>query len=403
MNYEKYKKKENENKLQHTLRLVGYKLEDKEDLDWSEIVEYCNLNGSGESLRKAMQHKEFGAYTIYKEIVKNQANNLDQEILDKITSEKIELKKEKQKIRDLRSGINEKIRLESRKEAILEEIRYYLKDVRPFPIPDYKELKTKNTIMIGGVADVHFGKEFIIEGINGDALNIYNEEIFYKRMENLFSQYVKIINEKSIKTMYFCDLGDGIEGILRQKALSYVKYGITESAIKYGNFMASWLLKLSKYVNIEYYGCKGNHTEYRILNSKSGDFPKENAQYIIDEIIRISLINVNRFNWHETKGLQYIQANGYNLFATHGQDEKGNLISSVINYKEIYGVNADLMITGHLHNSKQETASLHTKIIQFPSVIGIDDYSLKLKKTAKPEGKVILIEDGNLINMDILI
>jgi hypothetical protein len=86
--------------------------------------------------------------------------------------------------------------------------------------------------------------------------------------------------------------------------------------------------------------------------------------------------------------------------ATHGQNER-DLVKSAKEYKEIYDVKADLMISGHLHNSKQETASLHTKCIQFPSLIGIDDFSMKIKKTAKPEGKAILKKGKRLSNIDI--
>ena len=83
-----------------------------------------------------------------------------------------------------------------------------------------------------------------------------------------------------------------------------------------------------------------------------------------------------------TKGLQYVDINGYKVLATHGQNEK-NLIRSVKEYKEIYDIKVDLMITGHLHNSSQNTASLHSKIIQFPSIVGIDDFSISFTRLLK--------------------
>ena len=396
MNFERY---EGETKTEYLLRLVGYKLDDKsKDIDWQDIVDFCGLEVHRDVLRKAMQPSDFGAYAIYKYMLENDIE--DSDILTKLEEKHLEVKKDIQKLRDLRTGENERIRNQARKEAILEEIRYYLKDIKPYDIPDYKELKQGSTKMIGAIADAHFGKELCIEGLEGDKLNVYNEFVFYERTENLFNEYVQIINEEGISKLYFADLSDGVEGLLRNTALQYVKYGITESAIKYGNYMASWLNKLSEYVEIDYYGCKGNHMEYRILNGKSGDFGKENAQYIIDEIIRLSLINNKRVKVNPTKGLQYIDVDGYKVLATHGQEEK-NLINSVKEYKEIYDVKIDLMISGHLHNSRQETVSLHSKVVQFPSLIGIDDFSMKLKKTAKAEGKAILIKGKRFINIDI--
>jgi len=396
LNFERY---EGENKTEYLLRLVSYKLEEKStDIDWQDIVDFCSLEVHRDVLRKAMQPSEFGAYAIYKYMLENDVE--DSEVLIKLEEKHLEIKKDIQKLRDLRTGDNERIRNQARKEAILEEIRDYLKDVKPHHIPDFKMLKNGKTSMIGATADAHFGKELCIEGLEGDILNVYDEFVFYERMENLFNEYVQIIKEEEISKVYFFDLSDGIEGLLRNTALQYVKYGITESAIKYGNYMASWLNKLSEYVEIDYYGCKGNHMEYRILNGKSGDFGKENAQYIIDEIIRLSLINNNRVTVNPTKGLQYVDVDGYKVLATHGQEEK-NLINSVKEYKEIYGVKIDLMISGHLHNSKQETASFHSKVVQFPSLVGIDDFSMKLKKTAKAEGKAILLKGKRFINIDI--
>ena len=213
-------------------------------------------------------------------------------------------------------------------------------------------------------------------------------------------EYVDIIETEGISKLTYFELSDSVEGILRISALQYIKYGLTEATVKYARFMANWLNELSRYVEIDYYACLGNHNEIRPLSSKSGEFNKENMQYVIDEIIKAYLINNNRVKINETKGIQYVDIDGYKILATHGQDEKC-LVNSVKEYKEMYDIKFDLMISGHLHNSKQETASLRTKIVQFPSIIGVDSYSVKLKKTAKAEGKMILVKDKRFINIDI--
>ena len=123
-------------------------------------------------------------------------------------------------------------------------------------------------------------------------------------------------------------------------------------------------------------------------------------EIIISEILKISLINNNRVNIMGNSQIQYADLDGFKVLATHGQNEN-NLINSVKEYKEIYDVKVDLMLSGHLHNTKSDTASMHTKVIQFPSIMGIDEYSIKLKKTAKAEGKVILKKNGRLIQIDI--
>jgi predicted phosphodiesterase len=394
-----YLRRKNELDIEYLLRLVGIKLDEKpSDLEWQDIVEFTDLNCHYDSLRKAMQPDIYGAYAIYKYLMES---GMDSDSLSKLDEKIKETKIEIQKLRDLRSGYNEKeIRGVARKEALLEEIRYYIKDLQPVNVPDYQPLQESEIVGLFGVADAHYGKELYIEGFNGEPLNVYNPEIFEQRMWRLLNEYVAIIEEKKIKEIKFFELSDSIEGILRISGLQHIKYGITQSSIKYAHFMGEWLNELSKYVIVDYYACLGNHCEIRPLGSKSGDFPKENMQYVIDELLSLILINNDRVTINPTKALQYVDVGGMKVLAAHGQEEK-NLINSVKDYKDIFQIDIDLMISGHLHNSKQETASLHTKVVQFPSIVGIDSFSMKLKKTAKAEGKVILRENNRFTNIDI--
>lgn len=394
----KFLREEKESTIDYLLRLVGFIVDDKSrDIDWGDIVEYTGLQCHPDSLRKAFQPKEYGAYAIYKHMLDKGVSGED--IIRQLEQKKLELKKETIKFRDLRNGENERIRNLSRREAVIEEIQFAIDKLQPFERKEIVRAGNSKTTMICGIADAHFGKELAIEGFNGEMLNVYNEEIFYDRMWELLENYIEVIKEEDIKVVTFVDLSDGIEGILRYSVLQNLKYGAIESAIIYANFLATWLDEFSRYVEIDYYSCLGNHSETRILNSKSGELAKENLQYVIDEVIRLRLVNNDRVKMNETKSIQYIDANGFKILAVHGQQES-NLVSSVKEYKEIYNIQVDLMISGHLHNSKQETASLRTKVIQFPSMIGIDDFSMKIKKTAKAEGKAILIKNNRFTNID---
>jgi len=64
----KYLKFDNENDFDYLFRLVGLKLEQSADLDWEEIVELTGLEIANDTLRKAMQPKEIGAYWVYKKM-----------------------------------------------------------------------------------------------------------------------------------------------------------------------------------------------------------------------------------------------------------------------------------------------------------------------------------------------
>jgi predicted phosphodiesterase len=396
------KKREDEDNLDYLLRLSGYILEEKtKDFDWKDLVELSGLSVHPDVLRKSMQPKDFGAYAVYKHMLKKEVKPDAIETLEqKIKESKIEI----QKLRDLRNGYNEtQIRKEARKEAILEELKLFIDGMERFEVPEFKKIpEDNNKKLICGVADAHFGKELVIKGLMDETINVYNEEIFQERMWNLLNEYIEVVIDEGISKVTFVDLSDSINGILRQTDLMYAKYGILESSIKYAYFMAEWLNKFSEYVEIDYYACKGNHNEARVLNGKSGEFNQENTQIVIDEMLKLALSNNVRIKINPTRDLQYINIDGFKLLATHGQNEN-NLVSSVKEYKEIYDVDIDLLIAGHLHNSRSETVSLHSKVIQFPSIIGVDDFSMKIKKTAKAEGKAILLKGNKMYNIDIVL
>lgn len=393
MNYER---KGFESDLDYLFRLVEIKMEvNPQDLDWADIVEFTKLGCHPDSLRKACQPKGYGAYAVYKTLKDNKADYTSEEL-----ERKQQLKIDLQKVRDENTSLNEKLRNISRKDHIIEQVKIAYLDLKPIDIPIFELQFNSGLVAIGGIADCHFGKELVIKGFNGEPINVYNEEVFMSRMWRLLEEYIDIIKTEKIEKMNFFDLGDGIEGILRISGLQAIKYGIVESTIKYSQFLATWLNELSKHVEIDYYGTLGNHSEIRPLGTKSGDFAKENMEIIITEFLRAYLVNNDRIKINDNSGLQYVNVDSLGILATHGQNES-NLINSVQAYKDIYGVKIDLMLSGHLHNSKMETASLNTKVIQFPSIIGIDEYSMKLKKTSKAEGKMIIKKGKRLINIDI--
>lgn len=393
-----YKRLSDEERDDYIWRICSGKDNGIYDLTWDDVG--CILNSElDESFGSSKWRKNYQMMKKGFDRAIASGADIEEQLLE-LQQTEYRIKQEKTKIQTLKLAINESDRNKARAELFLEEVRIAIENAKEFPVPDFKPLAEQKVHAIGGVADAHFGKEIVINGLMGEPINVYNEDVFYDRMWELQRVYLEIIQEEGLSKISFFDLSDGIEGVLRISGLQHIKYGIVESSILYAKFMATWLNALSEFVEIDFYGCLGNHNEIRPLASKSGDFPKENTQYIVDELIKAHLQNNDRITIHNTKGLQYVDVDGYKVLATHGQDERG-LVNSVIQYKEIYGVDIDLMISGHLHNSKQETVSLHTKCVQFPSLVGIDDYSMKLKKTANAEGKMILVKGSRFINIDI--
>lgn len=74
-----------------------------------------------------------------------------------------------------------------------------------YPLSDYTKLGRK--VGITGFADAHFGKEFIIHGLNGEIINQYNEDVFKERMWAFQEELIYIIIKEELTELKFFMVG----------------------------------------------------------------------------------------------------------------------------------------------------------------------------------------------------
>jgi hypothetical protein len=390
------KRKEDENNFDYKVRLCISKLNKEIDLDWSEIIDLLQLECSPDHLRKL-------SYA-YKEMSENLHNKKlesveDDEFLGKLTQKKLELQKERVKLQAEKTEINKWIREQGRSELFYEKYLNILSTRKLPSVPNYRISEINNDFdWVLNFADMHYGKEVKIHGLEDEILAEYSVEIFERRMWDLLNQTIHKIEKENIQHLNVFNLGDSIDGILRMSQLQLIQLGIMDSQMGFADFMVIWLNELSRYANIDYYSTQGNHDEIRPLGSSKGEFPNENVGRLINWHLERMLVDNKNITIHKNKPLQYVDIVGTKILATHGQDEK-NLENSIRDYTTTYGKKIHMLLTGHLHNTNTKTVGMdgmqNIEFYQHPSICGIDDYSLKLKKTA-PAGAVLMkIERGN--------
>lgn len=389
MSYD-YRQKENEPFIEWKHRLITAKLEKQIDLDWSEIVDILGLECSGDHLRKT-------AYGIYETLtyfeMKQTEEVTDNDLLDKLTQKQLELQKERVKLQSEKNEINKWIREQGRSELFYEKYLDNLSKRQLPKVPDYIIPKQVNDFdWVLNFADIHYGKEVKIYGLEDEILAEYNIKIFERRMWDLLNQVIHKIEKENIKHLNVFNLADSIDGILRMSQLQAIQLGIVDSQIGFADYIATWLNELSKYTYVDYYSCQGNHDEIRPLGSSKGDFPHENSEKIITWHLQKVLADNTNITIHKNKSLQYVDIVGTKVLATHGQDEK-NLENSIKDYVNVYGKPIHLMFTGHLHSTHNKAVGMsglqNIEFYQSPSICGIDEYSVKLKKVA-PSGAIMM-------------
>lgn len=310
--------------------------------------------------------------------------------------EKRELEKERKKLQTEKLEYNKWLREEARDEMLRESIETSICSLPSLDVlPEYKITTRRNDgAWILAFGDAHYGAEFEIRGLYNELINAYSPEIFEARMLELLRRVIEVVDKEDIDELYVFDLGDQIDGMLRISQLMKLRFGVVESTIRYAEYMSNWLNELSQHVNVHYRQCSGNHSELRLINNKKNTFEKENMAAVIYHYIKMRLANNPRFDIDDNPtGMIFETLAGNNVLAFHGESK--DLEATLKDFVQIYGIDIDILIAGHLHHSYSETVGINVDVMRTPSLIGIDDYSLKLHKTSNAGATLFKIEDGD--------
>lgn len=353
---------------------------------WKDVCDILNELTNNDYNESAYRKK----YQIFEKMLSaNQTRfaSIDSQ-LEEINIQKRELEKERKKLQTEKLEYNKWLREDARDELITEKIVEAITSLTPLEIPKRIERSHSNKEYLLVFGDEHYGVEFELEDIFGRIINSYSPEIFEDRMWELQDYVIEIIEDKGIDTLHIFSMGDFCDGVLRVSQLNKLKYGVVESTIKYANFISEWINMLSKFVNIKFYMTNGNHSELRMLGQPKGTFTEDNMGEIVAEFIKCRLSNNPNFTFiSNPTGNIYAQIACFPILGIHG--EVKDMEKALREYSSIYDVPISYLIAGHLHHSKKEEIGMNTEVINVPSIIGTDPYSLSLRKVSAPGAKLL--------------
>ena len=371
------------------------------DLTWPEIAtEFNNAYREDETcfFDASAYRKKYRNYLDAYEQLFSKEQFTTQQASDYV-DQKRELQKLKTQIQTEKLEYNKWLREEARDELICEKICNEIKSARALDIPEPIVVDKPSRSAVLAFGDEHYSAEFIIYGLHGEIINSYSPEIFEQRMWDLFYRIIEIIQKEELTTLYVFALGDFTDGILRCGQLMKLRYGVVESTVKYANFIANWLNELSKYVKVKYQMCYGNHSELRMLGQPKGTFKEENTGMFVREMIKVYLENNPNFEMLiNPTGLIFDNIEGLNVLGIHG--EVRNMENAIKDFSNTYNTNIHVLLGGHMHHYKAETVGVNKDVINVPSIIGIDDYSMSLNKTSNPGAVLFCIEENKGVTLE---
>jgi len=387
-----FKKLENENFHQYIWRMDEL-VQSGKYKNWKEITSFVNMELFGEdesqyrdesAYRKAVKYArdfyEAGVFGVGED-----------EYYKKLQNEKREIQKVKAQVQTEKLEYSRWLREEARDELITEKICDAILSLTPLDIPQYIHPIHNPRSYVLAFGDEHYGVEFELKGLFGEILNAYSPEIFENRMWDLFNQTVEIIQKENIDTLNVFSMGDFSDGILRTSQLMKLRYGVVDGTIKYADFISNWLNELTKYVRVKYQSTNGNHTELRMLGQPKGTFTEDNMGKVVSEFIKVRLKDNPNFTYIENPtGYIYEELADCPVLGIHG--EVKNMGNAIKELSSIYRIRIQYLLAGHLHHNKAEEVGVNQEVINIGSIIGIDDYSLTLRKTSNASAKMLVFE-----------
>lgn len=383
----------NETEDETLMRIGSAKRDGFLDATWVEIADWFNATfrqDETEYRSESAYRKKFKNFIDAKDILVKQ-NAIENGASNELNVKLRELEKAKIKLQTEKLEYNRWLREEARDELITEKIIDAIKQYNSLITPEPITINKSPRSAILAFGDEHYGTEFTIYGLRGDIINSYSPEVFEQRMWTLFYKVLDIIEKEDLTVLYIFALGDFTDGILRCSQLMKLRYGVVEGTVKYANFISNWLNELSKYVKIKYQMTYGNHSELRMLGQPKGTFKEDNTGLFVREMINARLENNPNFEMIvNPTGLIFDTIEGFNTLAIHG--EVRNMENAIKDFSNTYNTDIRILIGGHMHHYKAETVGINREVINVPSIIGIDDFSMSLNKTSNPGATFLIIE-----------
>lgn len=359
------------------------------DLDWQEIIDKYGLDIHYDTLRKATQTIFGGAFVSEYFKSKEAINKDDDSYLAEIRAEKQELRKERQKLFDERTGLNKLLREQARCENDLEYLKKLISErsfscLKPHTI---QQTESDNDLFIC-VSDFHLGLS------SDNYFGKYDSDIATERLSNYLNRILEIQKLHNSENAYIGFLGDLINGEIHFTTQLENRESLTVQVQKCAELLSSFIYEISKHFkNVYVNGVAGNHsrTSYKDQVLRGNRLDNLIPWYMKAALKHIENITfVDGENYDDTIGKVTIRGNQYLL--VHGDWDSFNQ-AGVSKLVMMIGYKPTAIFYGHLHKCSYDDI-FGVKIIRSGSFSGTgDDYCVSKRIYGNASQMVVVLND----------
>ena len=313
-----------------------------------------------------------------------------QEAEDQYEEKLLTLKKERVKLSDERCQNNAYIRRLAREDTIKEIALTYAEKMsskKMLDIPEFIDEPSKRDAILC-ISDWHYGIE--VE----NALNKFSPEICKQRVSKLTSKTLQHCRAYGIKHLNLLNLGDMIAGRIHLQLRLESRIDTITQIMEVSEILAEMITKLSTELKVDYYSCTDNHS--RLEPNKADSLELETLARITDWYLKSRLNNNPNVTFNANPfgpDIITFKCKGHNIAAVHGDADTPTAAATSI--ARLTRSTYDLVLLAHRHHFAADELN-ETLVVSNSSLLGVDQYSFRLRLSAQPSQNLIIVSEDNV-------
>lgn len=242
--------------------------------------------------------------------------------------------------------------------------------------------------MVACISDFHYGY------VGETPYSSYNTEIAEILLDEYCDKLIELVNKENIHHVIVANLGDLVEGNLRNQSLFDTQKTLSQQAVEATELIIQFLIKLSQYAKVSYCGIAGNHD--RLNPNAKENLKGDSVVFLSNAIIQQFAKYTNQIEFLDLEDEYYglLDIGNFKVMLVHG-DRTQVFKDSILAELSIIHGEIDLILAGHYHRHFIREVAKDKYVSIFGSIKGIDSYSLEISKTSARSQGVVLFDNTN--------
>lgn len=321
-------------------------------------------------------------------------NLVADEKLDLLKSELGILRVEKEDVRQRYTQLNRLVRDSTKGILLTETIKQKIDNFnwsifqpKDFvPLAD-DQFETKEAVVF--ISDLHYGY------VGESALGAYNQEIAKDLLIDYAEKLVGVLAIENVDKVTVVNLGDLVEGNLRNQSLFDTQLTLSEQTIEATDLVIEFLSLLSNHFEVSYTAIAGNHD--RITKNIKESIVGDHVIMLSNSIIERIAAHSDLFTYVEADNDYFTHLNikGVNILAVHGDRTQLKNDNTLAEQSVLFNKSIDVLVGGHYHTHQIREVGDNKYICMLGSIKGPDDFSLKIGKSSCRSQGIIIVGENN--------